>query len=127
MDPLISMSESHEMVLTEWMLMFRHNKRLHNEDSKYYKRYSGTSPLSAIILGSTVGILNIGLGAIEPSSILLINIAQICLGAVNLLASTAIIPASKHLEYEKNTLEHIEHASTYSKIHISIRLKLVLL
>ena len=119
-------SESPETLLTEWMLMCRHRKRLHNEAYKYYKRYADTSILSAIILGSTAGILNIGLGAIEPISFVAVNIAQICLGAAG-LASTAIITASKQLEFEKNALDHLEHAGKYSEIHRSIRAELVLL
>ncbi len=54
------------------------------------------------------------------------NIAQICLGAAG-LASTAIITASRQLEFEKNALEHFEHAGKYSEIHRSIRAELVLL
>ena len=112
--------------LTEWMLMCRHRKRLHNEAYKYYKMYTDTSILSAIILGSTSAILNIGLGAIEPISFVAVNIAQISLGGAVGLTSTAIITASKQLEFEKNALEHLEHAGKYSEIHM-IQAELVLL
>ncbi len=57
----------------------------------------------------------------------MVNIAQICLGAAS-LASTAIITASRQLEFEKNRLiRHFEHAGKYSEIHRSIRSELVLL
>jgi hypothetical protein len=58
--------------------------------------------LSAIILGSTVGILNIAL-AIEPISFVVVNIAQLYLGAAS-LASTAIITVIRQLEFEEKTL-----------------------
>ena len=92
-------SESPETLLSDWMLTCRHRKRLHDEASKYYKRYADTCILSAIILGSTAGILNIAL-AIEPISFVVVNIAQLCLGAA-CLASTAIITARRQLEFEK--------------------------
>ncbi len=56
----------------------------------------------------------------------MVDIAQICLGAAD-LASTAIITASRQLEFEKNALEHFEHAGKYSEIHRSIQADLVLL
>ncbi len=90
-------SESRETILIDWMVTCRHRKRLHDEASKYYKRYVDTCILSAIILGITAGILNIAL-AIEPISFVVVNIAQICLGTANLLASTAIVTASRQLE-----------------------------
>jgi len=121
-----SKSDSPETLLVEWMLMCLHRKMLHNEAYKYSKRYADTSILSAIISGSTSAILNIGLGAIEPISFVAVNITQICLGATG-LASTAIITASKQVEFEKNALEHLEHAGKYSVIHRSIRGELVLL
>jgi hypothetical protein len=73
-------SESPETLLSDLMLTCRHRKKLHDEASNYYKRYADTCILSAIILGSTAGILNIAL-AIEPISLVVVNIAQICLGA----------------------------------------------
>ncbi len=89
---ITSRSESPETLLVDWMLMYRHRKRLHEEASKYYKRQSDTCTLAAIILGSSAGILNIAL-AIEPISFVVVNIAQICLGAAG-LASTTIVTVS---------------------------------
>jgi hypothetical protein len=75
--------------------------------------------LSAIILGSTAGILNIPL-AIESISFVVVNIAQICLGAAG-LASTAIITASRQLEFEKqNAFEHFEHAPVNTPKYIDL-------
>ncbi len=63
---------------------------------------------------------------IESISFIVVNIVQICLGAAG-LASTAIITASRQLEFEKKALEHLEHAGKYSETHRSIRAELVLL
>jgi hypothetical protein len=53
--------------------------------------------LCALVLGSTSGLLNIALSAIEPVSVVLVNVAQICLGAVGLI-STGIVTASNQLK-----------------------------
>ncbi len=58
--------------------------------------------MSAIILGSTAGILNIAL-VIEPISCVRVNIAQIRLGVVG-FARTATIKASKQLEVGEKRL-----------------------
>ena len=74
--------------------MARHNKKPHEAAAKYYKICANTCMICAIVLRSTGGILNIALGAIEPVSFVLVNVAQICLGAVGLI-STRIITVSK--------------------------------
>jgi hypothetical protein len=82
--------------------------------------------ICAIVLGSTGGILHIALGAIEPVSFVLVNVAQICLGAVGLI-STGIITVSKQLELEANVIQHLENTVKYSELHRMIRSELVLL
>ena len=59
------------------------------------------------VLGSTCGVLNIALGAIEPVSFVFVNVAQICLGAIGLL-STGIFVVSKQLDLEANVIQHLE-------------------
>ena len=81
--------------------------------------------ICAIDLGSTGGILNIALGAIEPVSFVLDNVAQICLGAIGLL-STRIINVSKHLELEANGIQQLEYTIKCSELHRMIRSELVL-
>ena len=82
--------------------------------------------ICAIVLGSTGGILNIALGAIEPVSFVLVNVAQICLGAVGLI-STGILIVSKQLELEANVIQHLEYTVKYSELHRMIRSELVIL
>ncbi len=82
--------------------------------------------ICGIVLGSTGGILNIALGAIEPVSFVLVNAAQICLGAVGLI-STVIITVAKQLELEANVIQHLEYKVKYSELHRMIRSELVLL
>ena len=69
---------------------------------------------------STDGIINIALGAIEPVSFVLLNVAQICLGAVGLI-STGIVTVAKQLELEANVIQHLEYTVTYSELHRMIR------
>ena len=118
--------ETTETSLNEWMALARHNKKLHEASAAYYKTFADTSMLAAVVLGSSGGILNIVLGAIDPLSFVLVNVAQIVLGSLGLI-STAIITASKQLELEANTLHHLEHASKYSELHRTIRSELVLI
>ena len=85
------------------------------------------SILSSIVLvGTTGSILNIVLGALDPFSSFIVNVAQIAVGASGLVA-TAIITASKQLELEANTSHHIEHASKYGELCRTIRAELVLI
>ena len=70
--------------------------------------------------------VNIALGAIEPVSIVLVNVAQICVGAVGLI-STGIVAISKQLELEANVIQHLEYTVKNSELHRMIRSELVLL
>jgi hypothetical protein len=81
--------------------------------------------ICAIVLGSTCGLLNIALGAIEPVSFVLVNVSQICLGALGLI-STGIVTVSKQLELEANVIQHLEYTVKYSELHRMIRSELVL-
>ncbi len=118
--------ETTENLLSEWMALAKHNKKLHEASAVYYKKFAEISILSSIVLGSTGSILNIVLGALDPFSSVIVNVAQIALGASGLVA-TAIITASKQLELEANTLHHIEHASKYGELYRTIRAELVLI
>ena len=117
--------ETTENLLSEWMSLAKHNKKLHEESAAYYKKFADTSVLTAIVMGSTGSILNIVLGAVDPFSFVFVNVAQIALGCTGLIA-TGIITASKQLEFEKNTLHHIEHANKYGELHRTIRAELIL-
>ena len=91
----INSSDTSELILNEWMLLARHKKKLQDAAAKYYKICADNSMICAIALGSTNGILNVALGAIEPVSFVLVNnVAQICLGAVGFI-STRIVSVSK--------------------------------
>ena len=94
--------ETTENLLNDWMKLAKHNKQLHEASAAYYKKFAEISILSSIILGSTGSILNIVLGALDPFSSVIVNVAQITLGASGLVA-TAIITASKQFELEANT------------------------
>ena len=112
--------ETTEHLLSSWMALAKHNKKLHEASGIYYKKIADISILTAIVMGSTGSILNILLGAIDPFGSVLMNVAQIALGALGLVA-TAIVTASKQLDLEANTLHHIEHAQKYSELHRNIQ------
>ena len=108
------------------MCLAKQNKRLQEASAAYYKKFADISMLTAIVMGSTGSILNNVLGAIDPLSFVLINIAQITLGCTGLI-STAVVWASKQLELEANTLHHLERASKYGELHRTIRSELILI
>jgi hypothetical protein len=116
--------ETTENLLSEWMALTKH-KNMPEESATYYKKFADTSILTAIDMGSTDSIMNIVLGAIDPFSFVFVNVAQSALGCTGLIA-TVIITASKQLEFEKNTLHHIEHASKYGELHRTIQAELIL-
>jgi hypothetical protein len=122
----VTSSDTIEWILNEWMLLARHNKKLHDAAAKYYKLRADICMIYAIILGSTSGLRNIALGSIELISFVLVNGAQICLGAVGLI-SAGIVTVSKQLELETNVIQHLEYTVKYSKLHRMIRSELVLL
>ncbi len=107
------------------MRLAKHSKKLHEESAAYYKKFADTGILTAIVMGSTGSILNIVLGSIDPFSFVLVNDAQIALGCTGSIA-TGIITASRQLEFEKNTIHRIEHASKYGKLHRNRRAELIL-
>ena len=108
------------------MLLAHYNKKLHDAATEYYKICADTCIICYIVLGSTGVILNIALGAIEPVSFVLVNVAQIYLGAIGLI-STGIITVSKQLKLEANVIQHLEYTVKYSEIRRMIRSELFLL
>jgi hypothetical protein len=122
----VNSSNATELLLNEWMLLARHNKKIHDAAAKYYKLRADTCMICAIVLGSTSGLLNIALGATEPVSFVMVNVAQIWLGVVGLI-STIIVTVSKQLELEANFIHHLEYTVKYSELHRMIRSELVLL
>jgi hypothetical protein len=113
-------------IFSGWMKLAKHNKQLQEASALYYKKFAEILILSSIVLGNTGSILNIILGALDPFSFVIVNVAQIILGASGLVA-TVIITASKQLKLEANTLHHIEHASKYVELYRTARAELVLI
>ena len=67
--------ETTENLLSDWMKLAKYNKQLHEASALYYKRFAEISILSSIVLGSTGSILNIVLGALNPFSSVIVNVA----------------------------------------------------
>ena len=117
--------ETTENVLNAWMLLARRNKKLHQDSSAYFKRAAEGSMVTALVLGASSGLLNVVLGVLDPTT-LLINVAQIVLGMTG-LSATIIVQVAKQLELDANTIHHNEAALKYGELHRMIRSELVLL
>jgi hypothetical protein len=92
--------ETTESVLNAWMVLARWNKKLHEDASAYYKRATEASMVVALVLGASSGPLNVVLGVLDPTTIL-INVAQIVLGMTG-LSATIIVQVAKQLELDAN-------------------------
>ncbi len=87
--------EAHtEALLTEWMMLARHDKRVHEAASTYYRKWADTSMIMSIITGTTLSILIIVLGVLDPVQVIVVNLSQIILGLTGLRA-TVIMTISK--------------------------------
>ena len=115
-----------EALLNEWMVLARHNKRVHEEASSYFRKWADVSMISSIVMGSTSSLLNIVLGAIEPVNLVVVNLSQIMLGITG-LGKTVIVKLSKQMELDANAIHHSAYAMRYSELHRLIRAELVLL
>ena len=102
-----------EALLNEWMVLARHNKRVHEEASSYFRKWADVSMISSIVMGSTSSLLNIVLGAIEPVNLVVVNLSQIMLGITG-LGATVIMMLSKQLELDANAIHHSEYVMRYS-------------
>ena len=115
-----------EALLNEWMVLARHNRRVHDEAASYFRKWAEASMISSIVLGSTSSLLNVVLGAINPAHLVIVNISQIVLGLTG-LSATVIMTLSKQLELDANAIHHNECASKYNELHRLIRAELVLI
>jgi hypothetical protein len=73
-----------EALLTEWMMLARHNKRVHLAASTYYRKWTDTSMIMSIITGTTSSILNIVLGVLDPVQLVVVDLSQILQGLTGL-------------------------------------------
>ncbi len=76
-----------EALLSEWMMIARHNKRVHEAASTYYRKWADTSMIMSIITGTASSILNIVLGVLDPVQLIVVNLSQILLGLAGLGAT----------------------------------------
>ena len=107
--------EIREPILLKWRSVAKSNKRLHEAARAYYKGLADSSMLSAVVLGSMGGALNIVLGLIEPDFHVAINIGQVVLG-VSGLVSAGIVSTAKQLGWESKHQLHEEYTARYSEV-----------
>jgi len=101
-----------EALLIEWMILARHNKRVHLAASTYYRKLADTSKIMSIITGTTSSILNIVLGELDPVNYVVVNLSQNLLGLTG-LGATVNMTISKQLDLDALGFLHAEYSSMY--------------
>ena len=96
--------EIKEPLLYKWRGIARDNKRLHEAARSYYKGLADASMISAVVLGSTGGLMNILLGVIDPNLEAAINIGQIVLGVTGLVSAGIVSVANQLGWAQKNDI-----------------------
>jgi hypothetical protein len=71
----------------------------------YFRKWTDTSMISSIVLGSTSSLLNVVLGAIHPAHLVIVRISQIVLGLAG-LSATVIMTLSNQLELDSDAINH---------------------
>ena len=108
--------EIREPLLKKWRDIARTNTRLHAEARAYYKNLADTSLVSAIVLGSTGGLMNIFLGIMDDTRFgAVVNLGQVGLGLTSLV-SAGIVSLSKQLGWETKHQQHEEFSARYGEI-----------
>jgi hypothetical protein len=102
-------------LLNEWMLFARQNKLIHDAARQHYSCLSNAGLITAVILGSAGGLVNILLGTVTASSGAVINVSQVALGFVSIL-SAAIVSIVKQLGWEQLSHTHTEYAAHYGEL-----------
>jgi hypothetical protein len=121
-----SLEAQMEGLLTKWMMLARHNKRVHGAASTYYRKWPDTSMIMSIITGTASSILNIVLGVLDPVNYVVVNLSKILFGLTG-LGATVIMMISKQLDLDALGFLHAGYSSKYSKLHRQICAELVLL
>ena len=108
--------EVQEPLLKKWRNIARTNTRLHAEARAYYKNLADSSLVSAVVIGSTGGLMNIFLGVVDDTQFdTAVNVGQVVLGVTGLL-SAGIMSLSKQLGWETKHQLHEEYAARYGEI-----------
>ena len=108
--------EIEDPLLRKWRNIARVNKKLHEGARGYFKNLADLSVISAVLLGSTGGLINIMLGILDESRFgLAVDVGQIVLGATSLV-SAGIISCSKQLGWETKHQLHEEYSARYNEV-----------
>ena len=113
-EPSTPQSDSPEQLLSGWMVFARRNKALHEAAKAHFSRWSDTGLITAVVMGSAGGLVNILLGSTSGTGAV-INGSQIALGIVSVF-SAAIMSLSKQLGWESRAHTHAEYAGHYSEL-----------
>lgn len=107
--------EVSEPLLREWGEIARLNKALHEAASAHFSGRSDVSLISAVLLGSAGGLVNILLGAVSAQNGPVVNVSQVVLGCASVM-SAAIISTSKQLGWDSKAHKHAEYAAQYGEL-----------
>ena len=102
-------------LLSEWGGHARQCKRLHEAAASHFSGRSDAGLVTAVVLGSAGGLINILLGAVSAEYGGVINGSQVALGCVS-VASAAIMSVSKQLGWDSRAHTHAEYAGHYSEL-----------
>jgi hypothetical protein len=111
-------AEVAEPLLGEWGRIARHNKALHEAASAHFSGRSNAGLITAVVLGSAGGLINILIGAAGPElggAAAAVNISQVALGCASVV-SAAIVSAAKQLGWESKAHKHGEYACHYGEL-----------
>lgn len=111
-------AEVAEPLLSEWGRIARHNKALHEAASAHFSGRSDAGLITAVVLGSAGGLINILIGAAGPElggAAAAVNISQVALGCASVV-SAAIVSAAKQLGWESKAHKHGEYACHYGEL-----------
>lgn len=108
-------------VLRKWRAHAELSKSSHDLAANHYKKKSERALVVTVFLGSTIGLMNIVLGALgaQTQSKLraqaMVFLAQIVLGAFGLL-STAIASLSQQLGWPQKHKQHEQYSARYGEV-----------
>ena len=104
-------------LLSEWAGHARQCKRLHEAAASHFSGRSDTGLITAVVLGSAGGLINILLGAVSAGygGGAIMNGCQVLLGCAS-VASAAIMSVSKQLGWDSRASTHAEYAGHYSEL-----------
>jgi hypothetical protein len=92
-----SRSDAPETLLRDWILLARHNNALHEATRAHYAGLLGVGLITAVVLGSAGGLINILLGSTSAKygAGVTLNISHVALRLISVVSATIISTAKQ--------------------------------